>query len=93
MSGSASILHGRPGDLLGLCHSPPSRYTNPSLIAKEKEGVEAKIGALMKMLSGYYRSWDPDLVEDLLERFKLDPPDGKPIWNNPTVWSLLKMVD
>ena len=25
------------------------------------------------MLSGYYRSWDPDLAADLLERFRLDP--------------------
>jgi ABC-2 type transport system ATP-binding protein len=33
------------------------------------------IGSLMKMLSGYYPSWDPDLVEELLERFKLDPRD------------------
>jgi ABC-2 type transport system ATP-binding protein len=32
-----------------------------------------RVGALMKMLSGYYATWDRDLVERLLERFKLDP--------------------
>jgi len=32
-----------------------------------------QIGALLRMMSGYYRNWDGDLVEDLLEKFKLDP--------------------
>ena len=32
-----------------------------------------RIGPLMRMLSGYYPTWDPELVEGLLERFKLDP--------------------
>ncbi len=35
-----------------------------------------RIGALLRMLSGYYRSWDADLVENLLETFKLDPHDS-----------------
>ena len=34
-----------------------------------------RIGALLRMLSGYYRGWDADLVETLLKRFKLDPHD------------------
>ena len=32
-----------------------------------------RVGALLRMLSGYYPSWDAALVEQLLERFKLDP--------------------
>ncbi len=32
-----------------------------------------KIGDLLRLVSGYYPSWDPTLVNDLLERFKLDP--------------------
>ena len=32
-----------------------------------------KIGDLLRLVSGYYPSWDPALVNDLLERFKLDP--------------------
>ena len=32
-----------------------------------------RIGALLRMLSGYYRTWDATLAETLLERFKLDP--------------------
>ncbi len=32
-----------------------------------------RIGALLRMLSGYYETWDANLVEELLERFKLDP--------------------
>jgi ABC-2 type transport system ATP-binding protein len=34
---------------------------------------DMRIGSLMRMLSGYYSTWDPDLVGDLLEQFKLDP--------------------
>jgi ABC-2 type transport system ATP-binding protein len=37
---------------------------------------DLKIGPLLRMLSGYYATWDKDLVEDLLERFKLDPRDN-----------------
>jgi ABC-2 type transport system ATP-binding protein len=32
-----------------------------------------RIGPLMQMLSGYYSTWDGALVEELLDRFKLDP--------------------
>jgi len=32
-----------------------------------------RIGALLLILSGYYPSWDPDLVDTLLDRFNLDP--------------------
>jgi len=32
-----------------------------------------RIGPLLRMLSGYYSTWDQDLVEELLERFKIDP--------------------
>lgn len=34
---------------------------------------DLRIGALVRLLSGYYESWDAALVEQLLERFKLDP--------------------
>jgi ABC-2 type transport system ATP-binding protein len=33
---------------------------------------DMKVGPLLRMLSGYYASWDSALVEQLLERFKLD---------------------
>lgn len=32
-----------------------------------------KIGALLRMLSGYYPTWDRELVDELLDRFKIDP--------------------
>jgi len=34
---------------------------------------EMRVGALLRMLSGYYPTWDGKLVEDLLQRFELDP--------------------
>jgi len=37
-----------------------------------------RIGPLLRMLSGYYDTWDAELVEELLERFKLDP--RKKVW-------------
>ncbi len=33
---------------------------------------DMRIGPLLRMLSGYYGNWDPDLVESLLARFQLD---------------------
>jgi len=32
-----------------------------------------KAGGLMEMLSGYYPSWDAELVRDLMDRFRIDP--------------------
>jgi len=32
-----------------------------------------RIGALLRMVSGYYPTWDPKLVEVLLQRFDIDP--------------------
>jgi len=37
-----------------------------------------RTGALLRMLSGYYDTWDRDLVAELLDRFKLDP--GKKVF-------------
>ena len=34
---------------------------------------DMRIGPLLRTLSGYYPTWDRELVEELLERFKLDP--------------------
>jgi ABC-2 type transport system ATP-binding protein len=32
-----------------------------------------RVDRLLRMVSGYYPSWDADLVEGLLERFRIDP--------------------
>jgi ABC-2 type transport system ATP-binding protein len=34
---------------------------------------DMRIGPLLRTLSGYYQTWDAQLVDELLERFKLDP--------------------
>ena len=34
---------------------------------------DLRVGPLLRMLSGYYETWDAKLVEELLARFKLDP--------------------
>ena len=34
---------------------------------------DLRIGPLLRLLSGYYSTWDPALVDSLLARFKLDP--------------------
>ena len=36
---------------------------------------DMRIGPLLRQLSGYYPSWNPDLVAGLLERFELDVRD------------------
>jgi len=33
----------------------------------------ARIGKLLRLISGYYATWDRELVEELLTRFKIDP--------------------
>ncbi len=35
--------------------------------------LDMKVGGLLKTLSGYYATWDRDLVDHLMDRFKLDP--------------------
>ena len=37
--------------------------------------LDLRIGRLLRLLSGYYPTWDAALVERLLERFKLDPSE------------------
>lgn len=32
-----------------------------------------RVGALLRMLSGYYDTWDRDLVQQMVERFRIDP--------------------
>jgi ABC-2 type transport system ATP-binding protein len=34
---------------------------------------DLRIGPLLRLLSGYYATWDPALVDSLMARFKLDP--------------------
>jgi ABC-2 type transport system ATP-binding protein len=34
-----------------------------------------RVGRLLRFVSGYYPTWDPELVERLIERFQLDPHD------------------
>ena len=34
-----------------------------------------RIGRLLRFVSGYYPTWDPELVERLIARFELDPRD------------------
>jgi ABC-2 type transport system ATP-binding protein len=43
------------------------------LMSDDMTLFDLRIAPLLRMLSGYYPTWDPDLVERLLGRFGLDP--------------------
>jgi ABC-2 type transport system ATP-binding protein len=52
----------------------PTRVRSELGFASDDMAVfDLRIGPLMRLLSGYYVTWDPELVKRLLERFKLDP--------------------
>ncbi len=42
-------------------------------MSDEMAVFEMRVGRLLRMLSGYYPTWDAALVEMLLERFQVDP--------------------
>ena len=75
-------LAGLRGDTLGQVSvfgrdpwSDPTVREEMGFMSDDMPLFTLRIGALLRMLSGYYRSWDADLVESLLERFKLNPHD------------------
>jgi ABC-2 type transport system ATP-binding protein len=43
------------------------------LMADDMPLFSMRVGPLMKMVSGYYASWDGELAKRLLQRFRLDP--------------------
>jgi len=55
-------------------------WTSPAIVraslgfmSDDMPVFDMRIGPLLRLLSGYYETWDGKLVEELLERFKLDP--------------------
>ena len=53
--------------------SPTTVRASLGFMSDDMAVFDMRIGPLLRMLSGYYESWDEKLVEELLERFKLDP--------------------
>ncbi len=54
-------------------HDPVTVRSGLGFMSDDMPLFDMKIGPLMRMLSGYYPSWDAELVEELLRRFKLEP--------------------
>ena len=74
--------------LPGLGHAPPGRVRvlghNPAtdpvavrsrlgFMSDDMPVFALRVGRLLRLLSGYYETWDAALVDSLLDRFKLDP--------------------
>ncbi len=51
----------------------PSIRTELGFMSDDMPLFSMRIGRLLRLLSGYYPNWDKHLVENLLERFKIDP--------------------
>ncbi len=54
-------------------HQTTKVRTRLGFMSDDMSVFDTKVGALLKMVSGYYPSWDPALVKTLTERFELDP--------------------
>ncbi len=52
---------------------PVSVRSDLGFMTDDMPVFDLTIGRLLRLLSGYYGSWDAALVEELLRRFKLDP--------------------
>ncbi len=54
---------------------PVGVRSRTGLMSDEMPLLDLRIGELLRLLSGYYATWDAALVERLLDRFRLDPGD------------------
>ena len=52
---------------------PAGVRSSLGFMSDEMPVFDLRIGALLRLLSGYYDSWDAALAGELLDRFKLDP--------------------
>jgi len=52
---------------------PVKVRTRLGFMSDDMAVFEMRVGALLRMLSGYYPTWDRALVETLVARFELDP--------------------
>ncbi len=73
----AGLRPATSGSVRVLGHEP---WTHPAevrsklgFMSDDMPVFDKRVGPLLRMLSGYYPTWDAELVELLLERFKLDP--------------------
>ena len=65
-SGSARVFGKDPW------RDPAGVRSSLGFMSDDMAVFDLRIGPLLKLLSGYYESWDEALVDQLLERFKLD---------------------
>ncbi len=54
-------------------HDPEAVRSQLGFMADDQALFNVRIHKLLHILSGYYPSWDAQLVDQLLERFQLDP--------------------
>ncbi len=75
----AGLLKASEGRVSVLGHDPwrdpVGVRTSLGFMSDDMPVLDLKVGRLMRLLSGYYPTWNGALVERLLERFKLDPAE------------------
>jgi ABC-2 type transport system ATP-binding protein len=54
-------------------NSPVAVRSSLGFMSDDMPLFAMRIGPRLRMISGYYPTWDKELVEELIERFKLDP--------------------
>jgi ABC-2 type transport system ATP-binding protein len=66
-SGTVTVLGQNPWS------EPVSVRSRLGFMTDDMPLLAMSVGGLLRTLSGYYPSWDRELVDELLDRFKLDP--------------------
>ena len=66
-SGSVSVLGMNPAKHYAAVRS------RCAFMSDDQPVFAMRIAKLLKMISGYYPSWDPQRVDELMARFELDP--------------------
>jgi ABC-2 type transport system ATP-binding protein len=66
-SGQVSVLGKDPAK------DPVAVRSQTGFVAPNQPVFDLRIGELLKLVSGYYRTWDHALAETIRDRFELDP--------------------
>ena len=66
-SGRVAVLGHDPA------RSPVAVRSQTGFVSPSQPVFDLRIGELLDVVRGYYRTWDPELADLLLERFELDP--------------------
>ncbi len=73
----AGIDPAQSGNIAVLGMNPSSNYiavrSRCAFMSDDQPVFKMRVSRLLRFMSGYYPSWNPDHVDELMERFQIDP--------------------